>query len=245
MPQFLRCVRVLCTLYPYYKQVYQVDTPPLPATRGSSFPRHADSMSAVESPREHRSNSRSFLSSWAGHRRTSSHGTPLERPSDIESSQYSASTGHLPELSNPLAVMEVVWSSLISWFDLLMKEVSKLPEVEKLQEVPEVPEVDGTTPITESSISLDSTQLAAAIILSAPPKRRQVYLNSSSSDTDFHRLDSSESFKRRSWHVERLVRVMTLEEEASSSLPSFCRSQSSEPSQTGGSEGVNCMIVCT
>ena len=78
----------------------------------------------------------------------------------------------------------------------------------------------------------DSSQLAAAIILSAPPKRRQVFLQASSTGSDVGGATAPDkAFKRRTWHVDRVVRVIALddnEEEGTSSLPSLNRSTSSD-----------------
>ena len=71
--------------------------------------------------------------------------------------------------------------------------------------------------------------MAAAIILSAPAKRRRVFLKSSTSiDSDtVLSLAENKALKRRSWHVERVCRVIALEEDFAS-LPSLSRSVSSE-----------------
>ena len=73
------------------------------------------------------------------------------------------------------------------------------------------------------------SDMAAAIILSAPAKRRRVFLKSSTSiDGDAAlSLTENKALKRRSWHVERVCRVIAQEEDFSS-LPSLPRSVSSD-----------------
>lgn len=56
-------------------------------------------------------------------------------------------------------------------------------------------------------------------------------------------LAVNKSLKRRTWHVDRVVRVVALEEEdeETSSLPSFARSTSSDNYQ---SSGTLCTCTC-
>ena len=89
--------------------------------------------------------------------------------------------------------------------------------------------------------SLQSSQLAAAIVNSAPQERRAIYLKSSSSfDVAEPTLPlphlNDAALKRRSWHVERVVaRILTLGcGESLTSLPTFSRSLSSDPERASG-----------
>ena len=89
--------------------------------------------------------------------------------------------------------------------------------------------------------SLQSSQLAAAIVNSAPQERRAIYLKSSSSfdiaepTLPLPHLNDA-ALKRRSWHVERVVaRILTLGCGGSlTSLPTFSRSVSSDPERASG-----------
>ena len=212
MPQFLRCIKILCTLYPFYRQAQPrtiTTTSTLPA--GPVSPnRRADSIGTHldrPSPR-----ARSFLNSWTGHRRTSS------TPDD-----FNDKTG-IDLFEDPFDQLEMIWTSLESWFDLLLKEIFKLSD-QKLQEH----KIDKTT---------DTSQLAAAIILSAPPKRREVFLKPSIS-FDSPQQVADKSNWRRSWHADRYVRVTPLSEEqdtSTSSLPSYNRSKSTEMSTTNNTD---------
>ena len=266
MPQFLRCIRVLCSLYPFYKQAYlqyqrhgSNSLPKAKTTSPSSRVKRTDSLgSRLDDGRPHGIGSRSFLNSWTGHRRTSSHEMSAESFRGLEGgvSGVSASLGTLDTLefpSDPLQQLEVIWLSLSSWFDLLMKEIQKLPEIEEEQEASlenvtfhkELSHEEDMTfkeTIKERSVSPESAQLAAAIILSAPPKRRQVFLKPSVSFEGNSRI-SKKCLKRRSWHVECVARVIPLDEEYSS-LPSFQRSKSSENSSNQETELKHGMTIC-
>lgn len=158
----------------------------------------------------------------------------------ISASLGDISTLELPE--DPFEVLEVVWTSLSSWFDLLKKEVIKIEtsEDEALQDI--------DRKLSTSPFSVSTDQLAAAIVLSAPPKRRQIFLqNSVSFENSSDRVlleGNSKALKRKSWHVERFARFVALEESSEfSSLPSFHRSQSSDPS-TGMSLCGTGMSLC-
>lgn len=158
MPQFLRYVHVLCSLYQYYlsgvKQYFQSPEASLPVyTRANlsasySASLHGSASAARDSSstlnrvgsvdggvlRTRSATTRTFLSTL-GHQRTGSQGNPLELVARMESDvepTCSVSLGSLasPRIPpNPLERMEIVWDSLFSWFDLLMKEVQKLHEV--------------------------------------------------------------------------------------------------------------------
>ena len=242
MPQFLRCITMLCSLYPNYNkiQLHHNTARSLPRdlmTTSSARVRRTDSLgSHLESSRSTRAATLSFFSNLSGsHRRTNSHGAPVDIDDILieRESMISASLGDVASMefpADPFEALEVVWTSLASWFDLLKKEVIKIEATDdSLSEA--VPEL--------SSTPTDTSQLAAAIVLSVPPKRRQVFLqNSLSLEGDsFCRMNSKE-LKRRSWHVERFARVLALEEDQEfSSLPSFYRSISSDP--TGRNTGMS------
>ena len=183
-------------------------------------------------------------------------------------------------LSDPFEPLEMVWTSLECWFELLMTEVQRLQkeegidiyEIRKLilepesvtsildplpESVTSIPEpshgdhvsvaspigdikrnadaVDFSDPQSSDepktkpkepndddevrekspvaskkpphSLSLaQSSQLAAAIVLSAPLQRRAAYLKSSSSFDETQASDFAETtLKRRSWHVDRVA----------------------------------------
>ena len=207
MPQFLRCIKILCSLYPFYKQVSSTCVSPMsPNRRSDSLGSHLDT-AARPNPR-----SRSFLNSWAGgHRRTAS------SDNNLEESRWSSSAvaGTVEVTEDPFDKLEMVWTSLESWFDLILKEIEKL-STNQLHEC------------NLESTSSDTSQLAAAIILSAPPKRREVFLRTSS--TSPPQADDRSSW-RRSWHADRYVRVTLVTEEQEDqpvSLPIYHRSKSTD-----------------
>ena len=112
-------------------------------------------------------------------------------------------------ITDPFEQLETVWSSLESWFDLLMMEVDKIQAADKAQgerdddrDEEKVKEMDGNIDnvgeslIAQQSPSRDSTtsrkpqlslptvqssRLAAAIVQSAPIDRRDAFLRTSSS----------------------------------------------------------------
>ena len=237
MPQFLRYIRVLCSLYSYYISAQQKHNsagsytlPRESPTSSGSRVRRTDSLgSTLDSPRSRGSSTRTFLSNWSGHNRTNSHGGSIELAElQLErDNMISASLGNLLSTefpSDPLDQLEVVWISLSSWYDLLMKEIEKI-EGEASNGI-EKKDSNNLQPI-----SSESSQLAAAIILSAPPKRRQIFLRATNSIEE--RLGSvinDKALKRRSWHVERVAHLMALEDY--SSLPTFQRSASSDLPQS-------------
>ena len=117
--QFLRVVRVLCALD---------KVPPL-------LPQELEQQHRPTSPRRRRWNS--FLSSAA---RDS---TPVSPPAEAQSQQRRHSLEDLSAAfetlqrespkpgdisSSPFFLLEEVWSSLYSWYDLLEQEVQRLPE---------------------------------------------------------------------------------------------------------------------
>ena len=183
-------------------------------------------------------------------------------------------------LSDPFEPLELVWTSLECWFELLMTEVQRLQKEEGIdiyeiwklilepesvtsildplpESVTSIPEpshgdhVSVASPIGDikrnadavdfsdpqpsdepktkpkepndddevrekspvaskkppHSLSLaQSSQLAAAIVLSAPLQRRAAYLKSSSSFDETPASDFAETaLKRRSWHVDRVA----------------------------------------
>ncbi|XP_019853444.1 PREDICTED: E3 ubiquitin-protein ligase HACE1-like [Amphimedon queenslandica] len=242
MPQFLRYIKVLCALYPYYCSAVS-QAPPSPLARQTS---PTTRLRGSENPNDSRPRRAATLNLFSGrgggggHARTNSHGSPIDLFSEIQierESMISASLGDVTSASsypnNPMEQLDTVWASLASWFDLLQNEISKLPEVTP----PIINEIDSPpTQVNEEACPTnggDTSQLAAAIILSAPPRRRQVFLRNSNDGSGFVGGASStvnKSLKRRTWHVDRVVRVIALEEEdeETSSLPSFARSTSSD-----------------
>lgn len=234
MPQFLRYIKILCNLYPYYCQASQAYHSVSPVSQSTSRVRRTDSFGDSSRPR--RSATLSFFTNWSssGHRRANSHGSPLDL-TELKLERENMISESLPSLqfpSDPMDHLETVWSSLRSWFDLLQMEILKLPEIiETDVDVQEVKEVFISDTI-DSGVDSMSPQLAAAIILSAPPKRRQVYLmqsNSINSDDVSSFVANNAALKRRSWHVDRVAHAM-VSLEGASSLPSFQRSVSSDPS---------------
>lgn len=223
MPEFLRCIKILCSLYPYYKQALSMNS----SQDSSSHQRRTVSVGGSPSdPGRPSPRARSFLNSWAGHRRTGSSDEIVEGGSSggghVPVFSYGSGTIELSE--DPFDKLETVWSSLESWFDLLLKEVQKL-STSKSQTKPEVP---------PDVLINDTSQLAAAIILSAPPKRREVFLKPSVS-FESRKDDKKKAGWRRSWHPDRYVKVTPLNEEeheegltSMSSLPTYVRSKSSE-----------------
>ena len=238
MPQFLRCIRVLCSLYSYYTAAQQKHNstgshtlPQESRPSSGSRVRRTDSLgSTLDSPRSRGSSTRTFLSSWSGHNRANSHGGSIELAElQLErENMVSASLGNLLSAefpSDPLDQLEVVWISLSSWYDLLMKEIEKI-EGETSNGIKKEASTNNSHPILS-----ESSQLAAAIILSAPPKRRQIFLHATNSIEE--RLGSvinDKALKRRSWHVERVAHLIALEDY--SSLPTFQRSASSDLPQS-------------
>ena len=302
MPQFLRAVRILCTLYKYYLDAVGVESSSSPIInsvpssplstsvpnsnlqeRNSDVRRVGSYGSLLDSPRSRGGSGRSRRRSFRGHRRSHSQTNP-PRPGTNSGSHGSntspsspPSQSHSDTISNPFEELEMVWGSLESWFDLLMVEVQKLEEqnenvvtesgkqtlepksdlgtvasepAPKPEICPHSPTNDYHTPdISPPSSprrkpqlpSLQSSQLAAAIVNSAPQERRAIYLKSSSSfDVAEPTLPlphlNDAALKRRSWHVERVVaRILTLGCGGSlTSLPTFSRSLSSDPERASG-----------
>ena len=188
MPQFLRAVRALCNIYPFYKRALQRgeitgvssfahSVPASPAiTSSSNFRdpfqsspnvRRAGSFgsllddSSCSIPSSHvtaaaTNPTPSTRRGFRGHRRTHSQTLPTEgagrdvviggHTSASEPPQPSSSSsshnarflsvsgsiaggggrgGGAPALEDPFLKLEVVWSSLESWFDLILAEVEK------------------------------------------------------------------------------------------------------------------------
>ena len=138
-------------------------------------------------------------------------------------------------LQDPFELLEVVWKSLESWFDLLVKEIHRLSEMKMKDSEQDASAKEQQLKPDDSSS--DTSQLAAAIILSAPPERREVFLKPSVSFERPTGIIDKEA-RRRSWHTDRVVRVVPLglEEDVSSVslLPSYCRSKSTETSPKDG-----------
>lgn len=128
------------------------------------------------------------------------------------------------------------------------KEKDSEEVIDSLNKAPSATPPSATPPQPEITLSevkqkpvkrLESSILAAAIVNSAPLRRRQVFLQPSHSFD--HSPSSSSSpdsdLKRRSWYVERVTaRMLSVLEETGSSfdaLPAFNRSYSSE-SKTNG-----------
>ena len=135
MPQFLRYIKVLCALYPYYCTAV-AQAPPSPLTRQTS---PTTRLRWNENPNDSRPRRAATLTLFSGrgggggHTRTNSHGSPTDLFSEIQlerESMISASLGDVTVSSNnPMEELDTVWTSLSSWFDLLQNEISKLPEV--------------------------------------------------------------------------------------------------------------------
>lgn len=153
MPQFLRAVRILCTLYKYYLDAVGVESSSSPIInsvpssplstsvpnsnlqeRNSDVRRVGSYGSLLDSPRSRGGSGRSRRRSFRGHRRSHSQTNP-PRPGTNSGSHGSntspsspPSQSHSDTISNPFEELEMVWGSLESWFDLLMVEVQKLEE---------------------------------------------------------------------------------------------------------------------
>ncbi len=129
-------------------------------------------------------------------------------------------------LGDPLDKLEMVWASLESWFDLILKEFDKISSK------------DDSSLDTSDSSSSDNSQLAAAIILSAPQKRREVYLKH---QVPAHSNADKRASWRRSWHADRYVKVTPLTEDEGEepvSLPlSYHRSKSTEMTTNDRDDG--------
>ena len=281
MPSFLRGIRALCTLYSYYTNTARTElshsllshsVPTSPSGRDNTLSpvpnvrRTGSFGSLLDSPSRNRG--RSILR-FSGHRRSQSQSSPPNSnhsPSqDLSSPPHRTHSGPQTQtstISDPFDNMEMVWSSLESWFDLLMNEVEKIQKEEQGLTVTQlshqsvepdtkqnlVPNLATSSPGSDipspkpptvvfppcdsppqkKRLSLVQTsQLAAAIVNSAPPQRRTVYLKTS---TSFDETPMS-SFcdrvlKRRSWHMERVAaRYLTT---IGDSQPSFDRSLSSD-----------------
>ena len=299
MPQFLRAVRILCTLHKYYLDavgaepssspiINSVPSSPLSTSIPNSNLQELTSDvrrvgsygSLLDNPRNRGGSGRSKLRSFRGHRRSRSQTNPPQSGTNSGSNTSPSSPpsqSHSDTISNPFEELEMVWGSLESWFDLLMVEVQKLEEQNETlvtgpgKQTPEPKSNLGTEPASKPEISphsptnsshtpdispsssprrkpsklqlpsLHSSQLAAAIVKSAPQERRAIYLKSSSSfDVAEPTLPlphlNDAALKRRSWHVERVVaRMLTLGCGGSlTSLPTFSRSLSSDPERPSG-----------
>lgn len=155
MPQFLRAIRALCNLYPFFKQALQrgeiigVDSvahsvPVSPATtdlidpfQPSSNVRRAGSFGSLVdgNTRHHRSQTaanpvRLTRRGYGAHRRTHSQTLP---PTEGNHNGGSPNSSHQPDsasmgspmMEDPFQKLEIVWASLESWFDLILAEVEK------------------------------------------------------------------------------------------------------------------------
>ena len=93
--------------------------------------------------------------------------------------------------------------------------------------------VDEETPVKKKPIlELQSSALAAAIVNSAPPYRRHVFLQPSRSfeNGPDECFSDNPVHKRRSWHVERVTaRMLSVLEEAGTTPSIFKRSFSNDP----------------
>ena len=94
----------------------------------------------------------------------------------------------------------------------------------------------------------EPSRLAAAIVHTTPLQRRVAYLRTSSSFDDSSSLSGDTTYKRRSWHFERVAaRILTMGS-SFTSLPSFDRSLSSDSASydrlRGEGMGGVCVCVC-
>ena len=140
MPQFLRYIKVLCALYPYYRGAapsLTVTTPTHPR-QVSPTSRVRQNESILESSRQRRAATIAFFSGrgreGGGHVRANSHGSPVDIVNEIERdhsmrASLSDVTSSFNVGSDPLEQLDSVWISLSSWFELLQNEIAKLPEV--------------------------------------------------------------------------------------------------------------------
>ena len=246
MPQFLRCIQVLCHVYPHYQQAF---LPPFLKTSsgtgasGGGKVKRTDSFGSTtdksESPRSR------LFGSFSGHRRAGSQSSQTEFPSVTDQQMLSVSLGSLGSIQlpqDPLERLETVWTSLSSWFDLLLNELEKLDSTSTLtlleesladasrEELEKEEEVKLKPAIVEDLLSPTDSfplpNLAAAIVNSAPPERRLVFLKPNISFDELE--DEDKKLKRRSWHVERVASrfLMREDSESSSSLPTLMRSLS-------------------
>ena len=266
MPQFLRCVQVLCHVYPHYQQAFLPPFLKPSSTTGASGGgkvKRTDSFGSTtdkgEPPRSR------LFGSFSGHRRAGSQSSQTEFPNVTDQQMLSVSMGSLGSIQlppDPLERLETVWASLSSWFDLLLNELEKLgststltclnnnkeespsdtatddKEDEQDEEVKQKPVV--VEDLLSPADSLPLPNLAAAIVNSAPPERRLVFLKPNISFDELE--DEDKQFKRRSWHVERVASRFLLREnsESSSSLPTLMRSLSA-----GGDKSQTISIVFT
>lgn len=108
MPQFLRCIQVLCHVYPHYQQAF---LPPFlkTATTGASGVKRTDSFGSLtdkgEPPRSR------LFGSFSGHRRAGSQSSQAEFPSVTDQQMLSVSLGSLGSIQlppDPLERLETV-----------------------------------------------------------------------------------------------------------------------------------------
>jgi hypothetical protein len=107
----------------------------------------------------------------------------------------------------------------------------------------DTPEISFESPLPKqkpNSLKIESSDLAAAIVNSAPLHRRRVFLQSSQSfDQSTLCSPVNSDLKRQSWHVERVTaRMLSVLEEAGSDsslsiLPAFNRSLSTDLKHQG------------
>ena len=147
MPQFLRAVRILCTLHKYYLDAVGAEpssspiinsVPSSPFSTNSNLQELTSDVRRVgsyglllDNPRSRGGSGRSKLRSFRGHRRSRSQTNPPQSGTNSGSNMSPSSPpsqSHSDTISNPFEELEMVWESLESWFDLLMVEVQKLEE---------------------------------------------------------------------------------------------------------------------
>ena len=140
MPQFLRYIKVLCALYPYYRGAVPslTMTTPTHPRQVSPTSRVRQNESVLESSRQRRAATIAFFSGrgreGGGHVRANSHESPVDIVNEIErdhsmTASLSDVTSSFNVGSDPLEQLDSVWISLSSWFELLQNEIAKLPEV--------------------------------------------------------------------------------------------------------------------
>lgn len=161
-------------------------------------------------------------------------------------------------ISDPFDQLETVWSSLESWFDLLVSEVEKTRNQVNQKQGAKKPDVSVTTsdaastsdtgtpdkPLPPSedeeqpkmkkkpNLRLPSSELAAAIVNSIPVERRNAFLKPSISFEGHLRPRSRArkefADKRKSWHVDRVAARYLSVVSPENSCPEFNRSLSSD-----------------
>ncbi|XP_064396022.1 E3 ubiquitin-protein ligase HACE1-like [Halichondria panicea] len=159
MPQFLRAIRMLCTLHKHFVAAYKTmpsdsiitgSMPNSPGIHGdgptAATVRRAGSFGSLLDNPPLRPSDRPKIGRKSSHKRSHSGGgnsnsnTPREaRSNTIATSSASPDTrsitGSYLYLMDPFEQLEMVWSSLQSWFDLLRVELDRVVQRESTTEV--------------------------------------------------------------------------------------------------------------